>query len=55
MISEIKPSDLPLNLNPEINDALDKTWTKNPQSSKEQQEKSRLEIYQYFLVKGICK
>lgn len=49
MISEIKPSDLPLNLNPEINDTLDKTWTKNPQSSKEQQEKSRIEIYQYFL------
>ena len=49
MISEIKPSELPLNLNTEINDLLDKTWSKNPQSSKEQQDKLRHEIYQYFL------
>jgi hypothetical protein len=51
MISEIKPYDLPLNLNTEINEVLEKARTQMTQNQKDQKDKHMIEIFSYFLLR----
>ena len=49
MISEINREEIPLNLNPEIHEMVEKIWSKSSQTTKEKHDKSVIEILQFFL------
>lgn len=49
MISEIQQEEILTNLNPEVNEYIERLWTKSVASTKEQKEKNITEIFYLFL------